>query len=220
MILNRLLFPGTIWFTLWGDKVMISIKKRIVFFLEKHSWEKRASLDEIKSTNYRVHSLGNTKEYIDFLKAHIPANKLEKRVSHPDCKGFIAVDLMHGKPVAYYWAIEAKNCFWRDKFPVPAGAAMCFDAFVVPEHRGKGLHFLLKKAAFDYLFCNLGCSQVYNIVEERNSRSVQNNLSFGMGVYAKNYLVKFRGRNVFSVYVSRAKIKLYYVFRNEKGRNF
>jgi hypothetical protein len=171
---------------------------------------------EESDTNTQNKSILNC---IDFLLRHITKEKLQHRLSLPNCAVFLAIDKESKQPVGFCWAVKAEERpIWHDKFCLAPGNGLLFNAFVREEYRGQHIYKMLQVAVHNYLF-DINCRRVYTIVESSNLPSLKACHSFGLVCVGKNYLIKFLKCNVFSIYRWTKGLKIYYVFKNSKGNN-
>jgi GNAT superfamily N-acetyltransferase len=159
-------------------------------------------------------------KYLEILKKYIPEEKLVNRFNCPFLLLYLAISKETSQLAGYYWVIVPdKKPVWHDKYCVRPGEAFGFDAFVVPEYRGKGIFPFLKAEAVKDCTLDRKCKGLYSVVERSNKSSIKANLKLG-SIVGKNYLVKIFRRNVMSIYIGERNCRVYYVFRNFKGRSF
>jgi len=136
-----------------------------------------------------------------FLANRIQEKTLIQRLACPDVDLFLAVDTISREPLGYYWSlVSAQKAYFHDAFRIPIGTALVFNAYVMEEHRKRGIYSHLIHYAHRYLLEEKGCSRVYTIVEKSNLASLGANLKNNLKVTAHNSLIKFFGMNIFSTY--------------------
>jgi hypothetical protein len=129
---------------------------------------------------------------------------------------FLHVAKDGGVPVGYYWSISAKKeAKWYDQFPIPQGSGLTLDAYIAPTHRRRGLFRSLRKVAIDHLFEVKDASWVYTLVEMSNHAAMKAVFTPCTRELKRQYLVKFLGRNVLSVFRSEEGVEVYWVL--DKG---
>lgn len=155
----------------------------------------------------------------DWISSRIGPERLARRLQDPDCTGFVACSGEGGQPVGFYWALcPGETVRWHDKFPVPPGAALLFNAWVDEKYRGRGVYRMLVAAAHDHVFFTKGCSKAFTIVERRNRASLAANLRFGLHKEAVNTLVKCVVP-ILSIYVGPGGTRCFWVLGNAKRRS-
>lgn len=154
------------------------------------------------------------------LEPYLSHSQILRRLEHPDISLY-ALFSQGDELAALYWSLHPEKAIWHDKFLVEPGAALLFGAYVVPEHRRKGLYSLLIKAAHQHML-EKKVESVFTIVEASNSASLAANQQSGLKIVAHNYLIKVFGRNLFTIYrdLASGKISTDYVFRTAKSYNF
>jgi hypothetical protein len=157
--------------------------------------------------------------YIKFLLKYIRKEKVRERIRNPLCKLIFAIKKESLKPVGFYWGIiSSDKVIWHDCFPLKPNNVLLFNAMVEKENRNKGVYSLLIRYMNDF-FIKKNHKNIFTVVEKRNIHSLKANLKSGCNIYANNYLIKFFGRNVFSIFIRNNRLKIYYVFKNYRGNN-
>ena len=147
-----------------------------------------------------------TEEVNHFLQERIMVDVLLKRLVCPDIDLFVTFQKHTGKPIGYYWALTAnQNSYWHDSFRIPINSALVFNAFVTDDTRRKGVYAHLIDFTHRYLFNERKCAAVFTIVEKRNTASLNANQKANLVIYKTNHLIKFLGKNVFSIYTNDEK---------------
>lgn len=129
----------------------------------------------------------------------------QKRLIKKNWILFAVVEKKTHKTVAFYWAaLPGINGFWHDNFVVLPGASLLCNAYVEKEQRSKGLYKYLIYKSHEYLF-RQNISKIFTIVEKSNKNSFKANKSLGLSIHSVNYLIKFFGINIFSIFTIRSK---------------
>lgn len=146
-----------------------------------------------------------------FLATRIRRQALAQRLACADVNLFVAMDRLNQEPLGYYWSLtSSQKAYFHDAFRIPIGTALVFNAYVVEGQRKKGVYSQLILSAHHFLLEEKGCSSVYTIVEKQNIPSLRANLKNNLQVEAQNCLIKFCGKNFFSIYRNGIN-KLYWV---------
>jgi hypothetical protein len=126
-------------------------------------------------------------------------------------KNWILFLVIHNKSeaiAAYYWAVTGEDTgYWHDNFLVPPETALLCNAYVKNNYRQQGLYKFLIYKAHENLF-QRNFKNVFTVVENSNPNSLKANSSVGLSVCFVNYLIKFLGFNVLSVFTKSSKIRL------------
>lgn len=156
------------------------------------------------------------------LEQQVGINVLRGRVSDHHVDFLIAVHKETNSVAGYYWAITASTeRLWHDSIPIRPRTSLLFNAVVLPAFRRKGLYRNLIVHAQTFLFEVHGVETVWTIVEDTNLKSLNSNLSCGATIIGNNYLVKFFGRNIWSILrVDGHRKEIHYVFKTTKGHRF
>lgn len=166
------------------------------------------------SRDFSICSYSNgqiSKELFEFLQKNIGKRKLLKRLECPNVLLFIANNVKTGNPAGYYWALFSHGDeFMHDSFIIPRGSALVFNAYVPGDFRKRGVYSILISFCHQYLFLNNQCNSIYTIVEETNFASLGANKKAGLLIQKTNYLIKFFGKNIFSL-VRNGGWKIYFL---------
>jgi len=76
----------------------------------------------------------------------------------------------------------------------------------------------MHKKAFDYWKVNCLDKEVITIVEKNNIASNKSNKNFGLEVLGVNYLIKFFGRNIISIFKTNDFIKIWFLYKEKKTK--
>jgi len=207
-------------------------KKRWVFVL----CEDEYSIKEVNDDRYIVKKYSHyenldTKNLIDDLNSlikeynrhkrmrfrELTKTEIQKRLKKNNCGVHIVEDAENKTIVGFYWYLINKNYdkIWHDKFPLPRGCALVFNAYVHPKHRQKGIYNLLQKSTSNHLLKDERIKKVYVIVEDSNIASLDANKKFEYKIDAENYLVKFFGLNLASIIKQGDSSNIYHTIGRE-----
>jgi|GEM_PF-2215231 len=114
-------------------------------------------------------------------------------------------DALNNKLAGYYFSVAGR--FIHDNFFIDFNKALLCNAFIYPKHRKKGLYKNLIRTAHKHLY-QKGFKEIFTIVEKNNKPSLHANLSAGLEIFSVNYLIKFFGINVLSLYYKNSKLIL------------
>jgi len=128
-------------------------------------------------------------------------NKLDKQ----EWTLYVVKDEINNELAGYYFSVAGR--YIHDNFLIDFNEALLCNAYIYPTHRKKGLYKSLIKTAHKHLY-QKGFSAVFTIVEKNNNPSLNANLSAGLTIHSVNYLVKFLGINVLSLYYKNSKLNL------------
>lgn len=194
-------------------------KKRTVFYITRSCFYRMANIVD-SAPAFQSLIFSTAKELSAFPEwKTIGGGKAIQRLEQ---KGiFLAVVFFKHEIAGYYWGITGQDnqILWHDKFPIKPRQGLVFNAFVFPSYRRKGVYRLLQKRIHEHLFSK-GCDVVYTIVENSNTPSMKANAEFGLKKFATNYLIKFFGKNIFSIYTNPEGIKVYYVGHGPQSHSF
>lgn len=102
---------------------------------------------------------------------------------------------------------------WHDNYPLKNKEGLIYSSFVDPHHRGRSFYVLLLNFIDSYFHEGKICSikKLVAIVEENNVASKKSHEKSGYMVFEKNYLIKFFGKNIFSIYSK--PLRGYFVYK-------
>ena len=119
---------------------------------------------------------------------------------------FKMTEISSGKTVSVTNVAINKNCepLWHDNYLVPLNTALLYGSYVIPEFRGRGFYvnILLYLLNFFKHKKNPEVEMIAAIVERRNVASAKSHSVSGFEIMRKNYLLKFLGRNILSIYTN------------------
>jgi len=119
-------------------------------------------------------------------------------------------------PVGAFWILEPSEEVFYDSVAVSEEQLLFCSVYVNREYRGKGIYNQMHNVAFEYWEENCPEREVITIVEKYNEASNRSNQKYGLKISGKNYLIKFLGKNIISVYVVNKKVKLWFLIGRKK----
>jgi len=180
------------------------IKKRDIYSMDISNMKKTENIILENNENYSVKLINNEvyQKHFEFLSLRISKEKIQERMNNDNFLGVLILRKNDGEPIGYLWAlvVDNKKGIWHDSFYLVNGEAILVNTFVNPNFRRQGFSHILKVILYKKIFNKDSTLKVYNIVENVNTASMKSNEKLGVSFYSKNYLVKFIGRNVFSIY--------------------
>lgn len=97
-----------------------------------------------------------------------------------------------------------ENIEWHDSLPTRNDEARTVSSFVEPEFRGIGIRGELLKSQKN--FCLEHKKKLWCVIEGTNTSSIRATQKSGIEKVRMNYLVKFVGRNIFSILTNTLSI--------------
>lgn len=186
-------------------------KKRTLFFIDKQKYK----FGNLINSNFEVAIYDNNNLAADlkeYLYKKIKQEIIETRLMDADCFLAIAINKENCHPAGYCWMVRSvSNIRYHDNFFIPRYSALVFNAYIEPEYRRMKVYRLLQSSLHDYLFKVANCEMVFTIVENRNLPAYNACIKFGLEKYSFNYLIKFFGKNMFSIYKDNEKILIKYL---------
>lgn len=195
-------------------------KKRFVFVISAKDYntlnfienKNHLSFELISSSNF--YKLANVYEIPD---DDLRLNIFKNRLNYPDIwKCVIAI--LDGKPAGCHWILlPAKYKLFYDSFELDETTALFCGVFVNPNYRGKRVYNSMQCFVYNMWINNFPDRNIITIVEERNDSSLKSNLRIGLNIKGINYLIKFFGKNLFSIYyLPNYKIQIWNVLTMKK----
>ena len=191
-------------------------KKR--YLLKSSRCNPNASLQEESDFFSKKITIDTISEDVNhFLQEKIRVDVILRRLVCPDIDLFVTFDKRSNQPLGYYWALTAsEKSYWHDTFKIPLNSALVFNAYITDNARRKGIYSHLIHTIHQYLLSEKKCVAVYTIVEERNKASLNANLNANLVIHMTNHLIKFFGKNIFSIYKNDKK-NIYFVLTGKKN---
>lgn len=192
-------------------------KKRQVFYTSK---EQLNSLDfmklppEIKISFFDFNH--QTKKDLEELMNDImPIKKAEKYIDRYDKKEewLLFISYIKNEPAGCLWLLNIKEDDMKfDSFIHNKSQILLGGVYVHKDFRGNKLHILMKEKALNYALNTFEEKIVVSIIEKSNIPSIKNNIKLKTPILGTNYLVKFIGKNIFSIFIDKdKKIKIWYL---------
>ncbi|AOV08786.1 GNAT family N-acetyltransferase [Sporosarcina ureilytica] len=185
------------------------LKKRYIYSLS----ETEEVNVRLKKTQCVILKGASLLEHKELFKESANTNKVFERSKNHDIFCLTCFD-ENKALVGYFWGIVPKEKVWHDSIPIEVGQAFLFNGYVNPEFRGKSIFpFLIDKMS-RYIKNEYQVDEIIDVVEVQNVASVRAHNKVNAKIYSNNFLIKFIGRNIFSIY--RRKIIL--LLRNKRNR--
>jgi len=207
----------------FNNIITLFFKRRFVFIINIDDYE-NLNFDEKNTTiSFEYLSKTNFNKVIDIYGSYeddLKIQNLEKRLNYPEIwKGIIA--FVDNKPVGCHWILlPFENKLFYDSFELDNKFALFCGVYVNPNYRGKRVYNSMQCFAYNMWINNFPNRNVITIVEEKNKSSLKSNLRIGLKTKGVNYLFKFFGKNVISVYYSpNHKIRVWNVMKR-KNENY
>ncbi|NLM20180.1 MAG: GNAT family N-acetyltransferase [Peptococcaceae bacterium] len=120
------------------------------------------------------------------------------------------------KPIAAFWILEPREKVFYDSIEIDRNQLLFCSVYVNPEYRGQGIYNQMHNKAFEYWETNCKEREVITVVEKNNLASNKSNQKYGLKIMGKNYLIKFLGKNLVSVYKTKEKTKIWILINEKK----
>jgi hypothetical protein len=186
------------------------LKKRYLLAINSNDFKKVPQIFNKKIIIKNIVISTLTNEVFSFLNKKIRKETIKNRINKNNCDLFVAYLKGNSNPVGYYWAITTENGEkWHDSFKIPQKSALLFNAFVAEECRNFGVYSHLIFFAQEYLYKNKNIINIYTIVEQNNFPSLKANLNTGSKMKGENFLIKFFGSNVVSIFLQNNHYSLF-----------
>lgn len=181
-------------------------------FFEKYFLKKRSifyyNLDEYSGNNHlnNIQSLSLVDQYgfanisiSDRLKEYI-----EKRDGKDSWRLFLFVE--DNKVLGYSFLHLPSKTEWNDSLPTYKDEARESSTYVEECARGRGIRGVILISQKRY--CLEHGKKMWCVIEDINESSIKSTKKSGIILTRKNYLVKFLGRNIFSILKNPFKVFL------------
>jgi len=183
------------------------IKKRFIL-----KWSNSNIYNIPDHKGYDIKVLKTINEFDDYIaKDHLflKRNRLFlKKLERFEWRLFTIKNEEKKELAGYYFAILGTNKpVKHDNFIIMQNEALLCNAFIYSKYRKKGLYKTLIKFSHTYLLKEY-FRNIYTIVEKSNTASLKANLASGLAFDKTNYLVKFFGINVLSLFYKQNKLYL------------
>jgi len=193
-------------------------KKRNVYITNKKN---KNMLKTIKGNDrVRVEFVNLNKEDLKEILFQVYGNKdISEKYSNRNSDFWkLIVAFFNDKPAGAFWILEPNEEVLYDSFVIYPDQILFCSVFVNPNFRGKSLYNFMHKKAFDYWKVNCLDKEVITIVEKNNIASNKSNKNFGLEVLGVNYLIKFFGRNIISIFKTNDFIKIWFLYKEKKTK--
>lgn len=194
-------------------------KKRYVFYIEKDNFNYNKLPKDKKEVRIEFFDFKNKskEELIHLMKQIIPENRLIRYVNRYDRNDDwkLVIAYYNNVPAGCLWILDImQNNFIFDSFVHDKDQVLISGSYVNNKFRGNSIHNLMKKHAIKYVFNKYEDKKIIAIVEKSNISSVRSNKKLAVRIYGMNYLIKFLGKNIFSVFISNDnKLKIWFLKR-------
>ncbi|SHJ97159.1 hypothetical protein SAMN05444280_14414 [Tangfeifania diversioriginum] len=203
---------------------MIQIFEKL-FFKKRYilSWNQSNVYNLPHRKGYSINVFRSFNEFDDFISndtIFLKRNRsFLKMLEHSEWMLFTITEEGKKELAGYYFVLISSNKqVLHDKFIIKPNEALMCHAFIYPQYRNNGLYKTLIKFSHAYLLKE-NHKNIYTIVEESNTASLKANLDSGLEYYEINYLVKFFGVNLLSMFYQKSKLILIItgkIFQNKK----
>lgn len=207
----------------FSNIVTLFFKRRFVFAINIEDYKDLNFNEKNSNISFEYVSKTNFHKVIDVYGSYegdLNIQNLKKRLDYPDIwKGIIA--LLDSKPVGCHWILLPINSkFFYDSFELDNKSALFCGVYVNPNYRGKRVYNSMQFFVYNMWISDFPDRNVITIVEERNKYSLKSNLRIGLKTKGVNYLLKFVGKNILSIYYSpNHKIRIWNVMKR-KNENY
>lgn len=124
--------------------------------------------------------------------------------------GYLENDLIKG----YSFLHLPDQPEWNDSLPTLPMQARVSSTFVEPEYRGQGIQLII--LGEQYLFCQRRKRAMWSVMEKSNIPMIRSTEKSGAIRVRTNYLIKFAGRNVFSIL--NRPLTIYFLIGNRRNQ--
>lgn len=192
-------------------------KKRYVFYTNKEQLDSLDFIEQKERINISFFNFEhNSKEDLEKLMNSIMSKKRAKKyIDRYDQKEdwMLFIAYVKNKPAGCLWLLNIKEDGMKiDSFIHDSNQILLGGVYVNSNYRGNKLHILMKEKALFYAFNTYKNKIVVSIIEKSNTPSIKNNIKLKTPILGTNYLIKFIGKNIFSVFIDENnKIKIWYL---------
>lgn len=181
------------------------VKKRYVFYTDIFALELPESYSEPDNFSdsffdFKKKSKAQLKELLADIVPEYRLKRYVKRYDDPDMWEVIFA-YINQKPVACYWYLKIPNSAFRfDSFIHEDNQILLGSAYVKGEMRGKGINKLLRSKVAKKIKECYPERLPLSIIEAKNHHSLKSVKVNGVKLFGTNYLIKFLGKNIFSLF--------------------
>lgn len=205
----------------FSNPIPLFFKKRFVFIINRNDFENLNFDEKNSNISFEYISKTNFCKVIDIYESYEDNPtiiNLKNRLDYPEIwRGVIA--FLDGKPVGCHWILLPRDHkLFYDSFELDNKSALFCGVYVNPNYRGKRIYNSMQCFVYNMWIDEFSYRDVITIVEEKNKSSLKSNLRIGLKIKGVNYLLKFIGRNVISIFhqYNNYKIQIWKVI---KGKN-
>ena len=120
------------------------------------------------------------------------------------------------EPVGAFWILEPNESVFYDSIKINKNQLLFCSVYVKTIYRGQKIYNQMHNKAFEYWENNCQEKEIITIVEKNNNASNRSNQKYGLKILGKNYLIKFFGRNVISIYKTEKETKIWLLIGNRR----
>jgi GNAT superfamily N-acetyltransferase len=144
-------------------------------------------------------------DLIDTLFNIYENREIAKKYSARDNKIWKLIIAYYNKePIGAFWILEPAQSVFYDSIEINKNQLLFCSVYVKPIYRGKGIYNQMHNKAFEYWEKNCQEKEVITIVEKSNVASNRSNQKYGLEILGRNYLIKFMGKNIVSIYKTKS----------------
>jgi len=189
-------------------------KKRYIYITDTSNKNKLKIITENKKLNVKFIKLCEKKTYSVLLDVYNNKEKVEKYMNRDENIWKLIILYSENKPAGAFWILQPNKDVIYDSFLIKRSQLLFCSVYVNPKYRGKSFYNYMHKFAFNYWESNASMKEVITIVEKSNIASNISNRKYGLEVLGINYLFKFFGKNIISVYKKNDKNNKIILFLN------
>lgn len=166
------------------------LKKRYIFYYDLNNISKNNSL-----TNVIDLSLTQTSILSDFVISERLNAYIQKRKGMDTWRLFLYIE--NYQILGYSFLHTPLSTEWNDSLPTYNNEARESSTYVESVARGRGIRGILLASQKKY--CSEQNKKMWCVIEAVNEASIKSTKKSGVKYIEKNYLLKFFGRNIFSI---------------------
>lgn len=207
----------------FSDITTSFFKRRFVFNININNFENLNFDEKNSNISFEYMSKTNFCKVIDIYESsedNPMIINLKNRLNYPEIWRCV-IALLDGKPVGCHWILlPLNNNLFYDSFEFDNKSALFCGVYVNPNYRGKRIYNSMQCFVYNMWINDFPYRNVITIVEEKNKSSLKSNLRIGLKVKGANYLLKFFGKNVISIFHQyNYKIQIWNVIKR-KNENY
>lgn len=156
-------------------------------------------------------------DLIDTLFNIYENREIAKKYSARDNKIWKLIIAYYNKePIGAFWILEPAQSVFYDSIEINKNQLLFCSVYVKPIYRGKGIYNQMHNKDFEYWEKNCQEKEVITIVEKSNVASNRSNQKYGLEILGRNYLIKFMGKNIVSIYKTKEENKTWFLINKKK----